>query len=242
MLLVLPELFLTGYELPAIRSDLDRFTVTLGDGRLDPLASACAEGGVAVVVGAPTPHPDSAGFHISVLVLGRDGRFAAQYDKQHATPRERALGVLPGSTGCTLDLGGWRLGLGICADSGFPEHARAAALDGCHAYLVSALFDQGDGVHRRNTRLPARASDNTSYVVLADHVGRTGPYVATGHSAAWNPDGTLLVDAGTADPGLAVARLDPLPLTRARAEHPILVDPFLAAPVHPRTNVVLDSA
>lgn len=241
-LLLLPELFLTGYELPAIRSDLERFTLTLGDARLDPLASACAEARVAAVVGAPTRDPDSAGFHISVLVLGRDGRFAAQYDKQHATTRERAAGVRPGSTGCTLTVDGWRLGLGICADSGVPEHARAAAVDGCHAYLVSALFDRGDAVHRRNTRMPARDLDNASYVVLADHVGPTGPFVATGHSAAWSPDGTLLVDAGTTDPGLALARLDPSVLARARAEDPVPVDLSPAASVHPRTNVVLDSA
>jgi predicted amidohydrolase len=237
-LLVLPELFLTGYELPAIRSDPDRLTLARGDARLDPLSSACAEAGVAVVVGAPTRAPDSAGFHISVLVLGRDGRFAAQYDKQHATTRERAAGVLPGSTGCTLTVDGWRLGLGICADSGVPEHARAAALDGCHAYLVSALFDRGDGVHRRNTRMPARALDNTSYVVLADHIGPTGPYVATGHSAAWNPDGPPLADAGTADPGLALARLDPAVLARARIEDPVWDN----ASAHPRTSVVLDPA
>lgn len=53
----------------------------------------------------------------------------------------------------------WRLGLGlgICYDSGFPEHARAAALDGCHAYLVGALFGVGNGHHESRTWFPARA-------------------------------------------------------------------------------------
>ena len=149
-LLVLPELFLTGYELPAILADPQTYTLSPADLRLDPLATACAQTRTAVVVGAPTRDPQSGGLHISALVLGRDGRFAVQYDKQHVDPAERAAGFSPGASGCTLTLDGWRLGLGICWDSSYPEHARAAALDGCHAYLVGAMFGRGRGAHRRH--------------------------------------------------------------------------------------------
>jgi len=50
----------------------------------------------------------------------------------------------------------------------------------------------------------------------------------------------LLVDADIADPGLATARLDPEVLARARAEEPVLIDPSLSAPIHPRSGVTLD--
>jgi len=239
-LLVLPELFLTGYELPGIMADPEAYTLSPADVRLDPLAIACAQTRTAVVAGAPTRDIESGGLHISALVLGRDGRFAAQYGKQHPTPTERVAGFSSGTSGCTLTLDGWRLGLGICSDSGYPEHARAAALDGCHAYLVGAMFDREHGAHRRATVFPARALDNTTYVILANHSGRSGPYHGCGRSAVWNPDGTVLVDADIADPGLATARLDPEVLARARAEEPVLVDPSLSAPVHPRHGVTLD--
>jgi predicted amidohydrolase len=239
-LLVLPELFLTGYELTAIVADPQTYTLNPADPRLDPLAAACAATRTAVVVGAPTRDPESGRLHISALILGRNGRYTARYDKQHVDSAERATGFSPGTSGCTLTLDGWRLGLAICWDSSYPEHARAAALDGCHAYTVSAMFPLGGGARRRATLCPARALDNTSYVVAANHTGSSGPYHGCGHSSVWNPDGTLLVDADTADPGLATARLDPQALATARAEDLVLIDPSLTAPVHPRSHATLD--
>ncbi|MGW4647930.1 carbon-nitrogen hydrolase family protein [Kitasatospora sp. NPDC004289] len=237
-LLVLPELFLTGYELPGITAAPDALTVRQDDPRLDPLAAACAETGTGVVVGGPTRHQETGQLRISVLVLGRDGRFVTQYDKQHSTPNERAAGFSPGTHGCTLDLDGWRLGLGICWDMGFPEHARAAALDGAHAYLVGAMLGRGSGAHQRTAVMPARALDNTSYVLLANHCAASGPYHGCGGSAVWNPDGTLLTEAADT-PALVTATLDPAVLAAARAEDPVLVDPSLSAPVLPRTSAAL---
>ncbi|GAA1158516.1 carbon-nitrogen hydrolase family protein [Kitasatospora gansuensis] len=239
-LLVLPELFLTGYELPGIVADPDRYALGPADARLDPLAAACAEARVAVVVGAPTRHQAGSQLRISALVLGRDGRFVTQYDKQHSTPNERAAGFSPGTKGCTLTLDGWRLGLGICWDLGFPEHARAAALDGAHAYLLGAMLGRGSGAHQRTTVLPARALDNTSYTVLANHCAPSGPYHGCGGSAVWNPDGTLLTEAGPDGPALATAHLSPTALALDRADDPVLIDPSLTAPALPRTTADLD--
>ncbi|MFF7637967.1 carbon-nitrogen hydrolase family protein [Kitasatospora sp. NPDC008050] len=238
-LLVLPELFLTGYELAGIAADPDSHTLDAADPRLDPLAAACADTRTAVVAGAPARDPATGRLHISALVLDRDGRFAVQYDKQHATPTERAAGFSSGTSGCTLTLDGWRLGLGICWDSGFPEHARAAALDGCHAYLVGAMFGQGTGVHQRAVVFPARALDNTSYTLLANHCAPSGPFHGCGGSAVWNPDGTLLTDAGPTAPAVAVARLNPHHLAAARTAEPVLLDPSLTTPPHPRLTTPL---
>jgi 5-aminopentanamidase len=238
-LLVLPELFLTGYELAGIAADPATYALAPGDPRLAPLAEACADTSTAVVVGAPTLDAATGELRISVLVLGRDGGHLARYDKQHVTPTERAAGFTAGEAGCSLELDGWRLGLGICWDSGFPEHARAAALDGCQAYLVGAMFGLVDGEHERATLLPARALDNTSYVLLANHSGPSGPYHGCGGSAVWAPDGTVVADAGNAGTGVAVAVLDPAVLARVRAGNPSLVDPSLTARPRPRATARL---
>ncbi|WP_042363678.1 carbon-nitrogen hydrolase family protein [Streptacidiphilus neutrinimicus] len=232
-LLVLPELFLTGYELPGITTDPDRHTTGADDPRLDPLREACAAHRTALVVGAPTRAEDGAP-RISALAFDRDGKLAATYEKQHATPGERVAGFTPGACGTTFVLDGWRFGLSICWDSSFPEHARAAALDGCHAYLNGAMFGPDFSVKANSFLFPARAMDNTSYVVLANHCGPSGPYDGGGHSAIWGPLGDLLADAGEADPGLAVAEFVPEVLRAARAAEPVLVDPSLSAPVRPR--------
>jgi predicted amidohydrolase len=239
-LLVLPELFLTGYELSAIVDDPETYTLDCGDRRLDSLASACAETRTAVVVGAPTRDAECRALYISALVLNRDGQFAARYDKQHVDAAERGVGFRPGTSGCTLTLDGWRLGLGICWDSSYPEHARAAALDGCHAYLVGAMFSGHRGAHKRATVCPARALDNAMYVVVANHCGPSGPYAGCGGSAVWDPAGVSLAGAGSGDPGLASACFDPDGLACARAEDFVLMDPSLSAPVYPRDHVTLD--
>src|SRR5262249_24367012 len=233
-LLVVPELFLTGYELEAIAGDPEMFAPGAGDARLDPLAVACIETGIAVTVGAPMRDAESGELHITALVLGRDGKLAARYDKQHVDPAERAAGFAPGASGCTITPDGWRLGLGICWDSSYPEHARAAALDGCHAYLVGAMFDRGRGKAKRATIGPARALDNAGSRAVANRCGPSGPYDGCGGCAVWSPEGMLVADAGRADPGLAIARLEPEVLARVRAGDLALVDPSLRAPVLPR--------
>ncbi|GAA2747733.1 carbon-nitrogen hydrolase family protein [Kitasatospora cinereorecta] len=238
-LLLLPELFLSGYQLAGIAAEPARYTVTPDDPRLEPLLRACAATGTAAVLGAPVRDAATGSLHIAALAVDRAGRVAAEYRKQFATPNERATGFSPGTGGCTIALDGWRLGLGVCWDSGFPEHARAAALDGAHAYLVGALFGTGGGRHQRATVFPARALDNTLYVALANHVGPAGPYTGCGGSAVWGPDGRLLAEAPESGSALITACLDPEALARARTEEPVLVQPGLPAAPAGRTLAVL---
>lgn len=239
-LLVLPELFLTGYELSSIVADPDTYTVAPNDRPLDALSAACAETRTAVVIGAPTRDQETGSLRISVLALDITGTFAARYDKQHVDSSERMAGFTAGMAGCTLTLNGWRLGLAICWDASFPEHARAAALDGCHAYLVGAMFPGSRGDFRRTTICPARALDNAMYVVAANHCGSSGPYDGCGGSALWDPEGRLLADAGDGSPGLATARLDPDVLARIRADECALLDPSRSDRAHPRGHFMLD--
>jgi predicted amidohydrolase len=145
------------------------------------------------VVGAATRAPE--GLHISALVFGPDGAVVTRYDKQHMFGEEPEL-YAAGTAGCTLELDGWRFGLGICYDSGFPEHARAAALDGCHAYLVGALFGVTSGRQQLAVWFPARALDNTVFTLMANHVGPTGGLQSCGRSGVWGPDGRLLAGLG----------------------------------------------
>ncbi|MFE0459948.1 carbon-nitrogen hydrolase family protein [Kitasatospora sp. NPDC058965] len=215
-LVVFAEKFLTGYDPELIATDPQRYTVTADDPRLAPITAACRAHGITAVLGAATR--DAAGvLRISALVLGPDGTALARYDKQHQYGSEPSV-FAAGTAGCTVELDGWRLGLGICYDSGFPEHARAAALDGCHAYLVGALFGTGGGRQQRAVWFPARALDNTMYVLLANHVGAAGDLTGCGGSSVWGPDGGLLADAGETGAGLAVADLDPSVLAAVRAD------------------------
>ena len=214
-LLLLPEAFLTGYEHDRFRGPLP------GDlgGWLDPLRSACAETGVVVVAGVALE--GAHGRTLSLVVVRPDGRADAPYDKQHLDPSERPFFVA-GDHGASLVVDGVELGLSVCYDGSFPEHARSAAADGAVAYLNSAAFFRGSE-HRRDLYARARALDNGLYVVFAGLTGRCGSFDFSGGSAIHDPEGRTLTTLG-AEEGLAVADLDTEVVAATRARHTMLAD------------------
>ena len=143
-----------------------------------------------VVVGAAVRHPDGRRT-ISALVVDRAGAARVGYDKQQLWGGEREL-FSPGGRGATLLVDDWRLGLGICYDGCFPEHGRAAALDGAHGYLCPSGYLAGSE-HRRDLYYAARALDNTMFVVFANSVGGADPWRFNGGAAVYDPQGRALV-------------------------------------------------
>jgi len=212
-LVVFPELFLCCYDLSAVRRDPERCDLDEDDVRLDPIREACRAGSTAAVVSGSIR--TDGGRTIAALVVDRDGSLLARYDKQHLDSDEREL-FQAGREGCTVTIGGWGTALGICYDATFPEHARAAALAGAEAYVCPSSH------HRRTLVHPARALENTMYVVLSNHLGEADGRRLCGHSAIYGPDGTVLDDAGPDEEGLAVADLDPEVLADVRARSPML--------------------
>lgn len=224
---VLPELFLPAYHPPTLGADPEGTDVAadadgrIADPRLDPLRTAAAEAGAAVVIGAAVRHPDRRRT-ISSLVVDRAGTVTAAYDKQQLWSGEREL-FDAGRRGATLDVDTWRFGLGVCYDGCFPEHARAAAGDGAHGYLCPSGYLAGSE-HRRDLYYAARALDNTMYVVFANAVGGADPWRFNGGAAVYDPEGRPLARGADAGEDVLVATLDPEALAATRAAHTMLLD------------------
>jgi len=237
---VLPELFLSAYHPPSLRADETCFVRAtaagqVDDPRLDPLVQAAVEGAAAIVVGAAVSHEDGRRT-CSSLVVGRDGTVTAAYDKQNLWgPDEKGL-FSPGTQGATLTVDGWRLGLGICYDGCFPEHARAAAIAGAHAYLCPSGYLAGSS-HRRDIYYAARALDNTMYVVFANSVGGQAPWTFNGGAAVYDPQGQPVVRADDETESVVVATLDPAELERVRTAHTMLADRPTAAETARKSGV-----
>ncbi|WP_431924553.1 carbon-nitrogen hydrolase family protein [Micromonospora wenchangensis] len=213
-LIVLPELHVGGYHLPgvpaaAVPAD-DAGAVT--DHRLAPLAEVAATRRVTVLVGAAVRHPDGR-LTNSVLVADPAG-IRVGYDKQHLWQDEATVFTRGRSAG-TLTVDGWRIGLGVCYDMSFPEHARASALAGGHVYLAASAFAAGTE-HRAGVYLAARALENTVYTAFVNPVGGPPERPCRGGSALWGPDGRRLgVRRGDRE-GMLSHDLDPAELARVR--------------------------
>lgn len=210
-LLVMPELFLGGYRLPPV-------VVGEDDPRLQPIDDAAAEAGMVVLVGACLDGPT--GFTISTLAFGRQaGRRA--YDKQNPCDAENDH-VVPGDAGVLLDVKGWAVGLSICYDGCFPEHARSLALAGAEIYASSVAYREGSR-HRRELYYRSRALENGMFVVVSGLVGSVAGVDFEGGSAVYDPEGRVIAEAGAGE-GVATTTLDRPLLKATRARHTMLSD------------------
>jgi len=216
-LLVLPEAFLTGYDVAAFDGPLPD-AADLG-GWLDPLRAAAVAGGVTVVAGTALRRDGER--RLSQIVVRPDGTATAPYDKQHLDGLEKDLFTV-GDHGTSIEVDGLELGLSICYDGCFPEHAAAAARDGAVGYLSSSAYFPG-GAARRDLNYAARALENGMYVVFAGLTGRCGAFEFIGGSAIYDPEGRPLARLDTEE-GLAVADIDVALVEQTRATHTMFSD------------------
>lgn len=215
-LVVLPELFLCAYHLD------DVVDLELPDARLDPLRAAARDLAAVVVVGASVRRPDGSRT-CSALVVDRAGQVRDAYQKQNLCGAAEQALFAPGRQGATLYLDDWRFGLGICYDGCFPEHARAAMVDEPHGLLYPSAYVRGSE-HRRDVYYPARALDNTSYVVFANPVGGRGEWWFNGGAAIYDPEGRTLAKGPDDGDSVQVATLSKAALVETRQAHPMVRD------------------
>lgn len=195
---VFPELSITGYE-------LDAEVVSADDDALAPLLHACAATGSLALVGAPVR--DDAGLeHIAMLAVTPVGVEVA-YRKTWLSGAE-AVRFAAGDGPTVLDVNGWRLGVGICKDTGVPEHVAGIAALGIDVY-VAGLVHSPDELPIQDARGFRIAQQCQAHVVFASFAGAAGSgYPRTaGASTIWSPQGHVLSRAGADTGDIACASI-----------------------------------
>ncbi len=215
-LVVFPELFLPGYDMKTLADRPDDCDVTPDDERLEPIAAAARTGRIVVIVSASLREPDGSR-SLALLTFASSGEPGVGYVKQHLWEAERTL-FTPGRQGGSVVVQGWELGLGICYDGCFPEHARAAADAGALVYVCPSAYVVGSE-HRRDLYYAARAIDNGVYVVFAGLVGRCGELEFSGGTAIFDPQGRP-VERVEGQEGMVVVDLDISDVDEARRLNP----------------------
>ncbi len=219
-LLVLPELFLTGYNIGA---DALAAQAEAVDGPSAQCAAAIARAaGMALLYGYPERGADGALYN-SALLLGPDGARLANYRKTHLFgDMERAV-FTPGAEPFVLaELAGTVIGLLICYDVEFPEMVRGLALRGATLVAVpTAQMRPYEFVPR--TMLPTRAFENQVFIIYANRCGHEAGMEYVGESCIVAPDGDVLARAGL-EQALLTATLDSAALAQSRAANTYLRD------------------
>lgn len=224
-LLLLPEMFATGYSMRAetVAEPLDGPTA----GFLADLARRYrlwVQGGVAIRSGeAERPRNET-------LVFSPTGDLAARYAKIHlfSFAREPAH-YAPGESLARWAWQGTSVSPAICYDLRFPELFRAAAVSGVEVFTVIACWPAAREEHWL-TLLRARAIENQGYVAAANRCGADPFGLAyTGRSQIIDPRGQILADAGNGA-GVIQAEIDLDALRRYRQDFPALQDIRLGVP------------
>jgi len=202
-LVVLPELWTTGYVLPDLAGNLaDRNGEPTGS-FLSNLARDC---GVFLYGSAADQRGEKVYNHGTVY--GPDGTLVAAYDKVHLVPMMKEDRYLtPGDRLTLADLKGIKAGLAICYDVRFPELFRTLTLAGAQLFLVSAEWPAKRVDHWR-TLLMARAIENQAFVVACNRVGRALENVFAGRSMIIDPWGDILAEGSDDEEEILRATLD----------------------------------
>lgn len=219
-LLVLPELFLTGYNIGA---EALRAHAQAVDGPHAQEASDIARRHrMALLYGYPERTPDGALYN-SALLVGADGATLANYRKTHLFGDMEREVFTPGDAPFVLaTVAGVRTGILICYDVEFPENVRGLALRGAELIAVpTALMQPYEFVSDIMVR--TRAFENQVFLAYANRCGEEPPLRYVGHSCIVAPDGNDLARAG-ADTEMISAPLDFVQAARSRALNTYLRD------------------
>jgi predicted amidohydrolase len=219
-LLVLPELWSTGYNL--LRAG--EFAAPLDEGSF-ALMAGLAQTHQMHVVGTlleANSNLNEAPYNTAAL-YGPDGAREAFYRKVHLFPPLGEVEHLaPGEVFPTFDLPWGRTALAICYDLRFPEQWRRYTTAGAQLVMSPAEWPVSRIEHWR-TLLRARAIENQFFVVGCNRTGEDVDGTFGGHSAVIDPMGRVLVE-GTSEPELLMVRLDLDLVNETRRRLPFLND------------------
>ena len=170
-ILLLPECFVTGYDL-TIANDS-----AVCEKDLKPLCDAAQAIGLGLVATALTKGKSSP--QNSAFVIGKNGELLMKYSKVHTCDFADERALEPGTEFRVCDFDGVKIGLMICYDREYPESARILMLKGAEIILVP---NDCVSMRPRLQALSTRAYENMCGVAMANPNGRNA-----GNSCAYSP-------------------------------------------------------
>ena len=200
-ILLLPECFITGYDL-TINND-----AAISEGDLAALCDKAKELGIGLVATALTKGKKSP--QNSAFVIGKHGEKLMKYSKVHTCDFADERVLESGTEFRVCDFDGVKIGIMICYDREYPESARILMLKGAEIILVP---NDCVSMRPRLQALSTRAYENMCGVAMAYPNGKNA-----GNSCAYSPicwddndectDNTLLL-ANAETEGLFYAAFD----------------------------------
>ena len=219
-LLVLPEMFLTGYNIGA-QAVAELAQAHDGDAA-QQIAKLAKATGMAIVYGYPERGADG---HIynSAQLIDAHGKSLCNYRKTHLFGElDHSMFSQGPDSFPVIELNGWKLGLLICYDLEFPENTRRLVLAGAEVIVVPTA-NMVPFEFIADVTVRCRAFENHCYVAYANYCGHEGEIHYCGQSSIAAPNGKQIALAEQ-DETLLVATLQRQQLTDAKTGNFYLAD------------------
>lgn len=223
---VFPEMFLSGY---LVRDGLANCAISLDGPVLAELAAACRETGKHVIVGGPRASEQRGVIANALFLVGPEGPIG-HYDKTYLptfSVFEEGLWFKPGTELPVFEvtLAGERvvLGLSICYDLFFPEVTKAMALAGADVLVCASA---SPSVSRRyfEAVFPARAIENTTWLLYTNLAGPQDALQFWGGAQAWSPRGEKIAQGPYDEASVVRVEVDLDVVAEMRRKRPTLRD------------------
>ena len=216
--LVLPELWSTGYDL----SNAADYATAVTTGVFAEMANLSKEHGIHIL-GSCLSLLGEGRYGNTAVLFNPAGELLGMYSKVHLFQlMDEHQYLTPGNGRCLVQTDWGESGLAICYDLRFPELFRAYALDGAKIVFLPSEWPYPRLAHWQ-TLLRARAIENQMYIVACNRVGTTEGTTFLGHSCIIDPWGEIVVEAGDT-PALLTAAIDLEKVSEIRARIPVFAD------------------
>lgn len=221
-LVVLPELFSTGYELNIVGPHVPELAEPLDGPTVLALRDAARKAGCYVVAGLALEYQTEGVAFNSAVFINRRGELEGTYDKQHLWALERfyfrAGNALP-----VFETDFGTVGIMICYDMGFPEVARMLALQGADLVVCPSAWCEED-MDVWDVNAPARALENTVFLAAVNRYGVEDRLVMPGHTKVCDPRGRVVAQLQEEREGVLHVELDLASVSDYRQKSPYLRD------------------
>jgi predicted amidohydrolase len=217
-LIVLPELFNTGYRVEEKDVELAESIPGTTTEWMKQLAQECN----VYITGAILETGESNGLVYDTAVLVGPEGVMGRYRKTHLWDTENTR-FAKGDEFPVFETPWGKIGLQICYEVGFPEGARIMTLKGANIIVYPSAFGSAR-LYAWDLATRARALENGAYVIAANRTG-TEKEVTTfgGHSRIIGPCGNVLEEAKQ-DDDVIVAEIDLQKVIDQRRTIPYLRD------------------
>lgn len=215
--IVLPELWTTGYCLEEIRQHID-----VQENIISTLQEIAKSNNVTIIAGS-FPIERENGVTNTLVVINNHGGIVKTYDKVHLFQLMNEHHFLQsGTTDGLFEVEDVVVAGFICYDLRFPEWIQSHTLKGAKVLFFVAQWPI-QRMNHWNILLKARAIENQCYVVACNRVGKDNANTFGGGSVVIDPWGEVVVQAGESEE-MIVAELDLDKVPEVRGGIPIFED------------------